>query len=387
MLSKYWKQIAHIRIGVILAGLCIGFLAGTQSAAAQPATSGTATWLRCNSNGRSDSIGINVNNIGFPGLKSGAVIEALDQSAVGWVRINIYWGWTEQQRGAFNWQVIDDGLDRLEAAHVTPLVTITGPVPCWALGGPKGCKDARNTTPPAAEWTSFVRTVVTRYKQRVHYWEIWNEPDLAPSNDEPDPTRRLEEYRDNILIPGAQAVHSVDPTAKVAGPTFAGIPAGHTGMGPDLRRALLTVLKGRGADLIDIVTFHSYFPEDINAKAIEVRDVMKELGIGQKPIWITETGLGPQHLGMAAKVQGRNYVLGQQSKFLQEQTFTVLSHGNAQKVFWFSLTAPSNAQDDYGLIDAPGGTWRPRPAFSMLQSLVTSSCGGKSNPTKANHVP
>lgn len=396
MLSRKWTQVGQIRTAVTLAGLCIGLTASTASTSAQPATSGNSGWLRCNSNGRSDSIGINVGNIGFPGLKSEAAIAALNQSAFGWVRLNIYWGWTELHRGEFNWQPIDDGLDRLQAAHVTPLVTITYPVPCWALGAPKGCKDARETVPPVQEWVNFVKTVVARYKQRVHHWEIWNEPDLVSSIDEPDPTRRLEEYRDNILIPGAQAVHSVDPTATVAGPTFAGIPGGHTGMGPDLRRALLIVLKGRGSDLIDEFTFHSYFPEDINAKAIEVRNTLRELGVpDKKPIWITETGFGSDRLGLAANVQGRDYVMGRQSQFLQDQTSIVLSHGNAQRVFWYALTDNRVDEDGYGLIDAPRGTelinspagaWHPRPAFSLLQSLVGSACGGKAS-GKPNHVP
>ena len=29
------------------------------------------------------------------------------------------------------------------------------------------------------EWAEYVATVVSRYKDDIHYWEVWNEPDLA----------------------------------------------------------------------------------------------------------------------------------------------------------------------------------------------------------------
>jgi hypothetical protein len=29
------------------------------------------------------------------------------------------------------------------------------------------------------EWANYVAAIVTRYKSDVHYWEVWNEPDLA----------------------------------------------------------------------------------------------------------------------------------------------------------------------------------------------------------------
>jgi hypothetical protein len=379
MLSGNWRQIRQIQAVVILAGCCIVLLKGAASSAAQPAAGAGAPWLRCNSTGRTDSIGININNLAFSEINSDNVITALDQSGVGWVRANIYWGWIERQRGAINWQPIDAALDRLAAAHVTAMVTINGPVPCWASGGPKGCSDAHMVAPPVSEWVSFVKTVVTRYKQRVHYWEIWNEPDLVPAINEPDPAKRLQEYRNNILIPGAQAVHSVDPTAKVIGPTFAGIPGGHTGMGPDLHRALVTVLSPPASSLIDIVSFHSYFPEDINAKAIEVRNAMREVGMpDDKPIWITEIGLPRSHLAWAGQqYRGRGDLMQRQSDFVHQQTSMVLSHGNAQRVFWFTLSGTSDKDDDYDLIDRTGATtWSPRPAYTRLQSLVSGSCGG-----------
>ncbi|AHF93988.1 hypothetical protein OPIT5_02165 [Opitutaceae bacterium TAV5] len=39
--------------------------------------------------------------------------------------------------------------------------------------------DARRTMPQMEPWLDYVRTTVGRYKDRIRYWEIWNEPDIG----------------------------------------------------------------------------------------------------------------------------------------------------------------------------------------------------------------
>ncbi len=375
------------RSAASLACLCIGLnLAPISCPAQQP--SGGSAWQQCSSDGRSDSIGININNIRFLDLKNDSVIQALDQSETGWVRINVDWGWVEPRRGEINWQPIDDGLKRLAQAHVRTVITLNGPVPCWAMGNHEGCTLPLWFVPPASEWADFVSAVVTRYKDQVHDWEVWNEPDLHMYLYR-DPQQRLSTrerliaYRDQILIPGARAIHQADPTANVIGPTFAAIKEGDIATGSELRKALDLVLGGDASKLVDIVSFHSYSPEDMNAKAINVRNAMRDVGMGDKPIWITEMGLGPEQLNFLDRAKGMSYLHQQQANYLVNQTETVLSHGNAQKVFWFALTdnhPPSDpTAENYGMIDVQGQTWHPRPPFLSLQSLVQQSCGAQKN--------
>lgn len=379
MLSKAIRT-KSFRSAASRACLCIGLIIAPISGPTQQPSGGSAAWLQCTSDGRSDSIGINLGNIGFPGLKNDPVIQALDQSDAKWARISLYWGWTNRlRREEIDWQPIDDGLKRLAQAHVHTVITLDGGVPCWALGNPEGCTLPLRVAPPASEWADWVSAVVTRYKNQVHYWELWNEPDLHPSIEMPDPEQRLIAYRDQILIPGAEAIHQADPAATVIAPAFAGIPAGNTAMGSELRNAVVLVLRGSASKLVDIVSFHSYWPEDINSKAIQVRNAMRQIGMGDKPIWITEMGLGPERLNLLDRAKGAEYLHQQQASILKNQMETVLSHGTAQKVFWFALTdnhPPSDpTAENYGMIDVQGQIWHPRPPFKTLQSLVQQSCG------------
>jgi hypothetical protein len=40
-------------------------------------------------------------------------------------------------------------------------------------------RDARRTMPQMEPWLDYVRTTVNHYKDRIRYWEIWNEPDIG----------------------------------------------------------------------------------------------------------------------------------------------------------------------------------------------------------------
>lgn len=336
--------------------------------------------MDCN-HGRAEALGVNLGNLSWDALLADNIVTGLTQSGVGWIRINMYWGWTERTRGQFDWKAADAALVRLHKAGIKVLITISGPTPCWAMQSRGNCISPQWAPENVNDWVYFVTAVVSRYKNQVHYWEIWNEPDLIQSIDIQDPNERLNVYRDRILIPGAQAVHRTDPSAKVIGPVFAAVPSGQSDMGPNLNRAFARVMTGPAAQLVDIVSFHSYYPDDANAKAIAFRNAMRAAGMGGKPIWITEIGMSPERLGLTTSERGLSYVESKQADFLTNQISKVLFSGNAQKVFWFALTDSENSSGEhtnhFGLIqnnDYKTYPWRPRLAYTALQNLVHANC-------------
>lgn len=366
------------RVGVGLATALAGFICFSCTCPGEVAVTRDSSRLDCDQ-GRAGAFGINVGNLSWDALLQDNVLAALTQSGVGWIRINMYWGFTEHTRGQVDWRPTDAALSRLQRANIKALVTINGPTPCWALQDPRNCSSPQWAPENVTDWVQYVTAVVSRYRDRVHYWEIWNEPDLIHSMDVGDSNRRLNIYRDQILVPGAQAVHRADPNAKVIGPVFAAIPSGHTEMGSDLDRAFAQVMSGSGAHLVDIVSFHAYYPEDINEKAIAFRIAMRKVGMGGKPIWITETGLPPDKLGIAAEVRGTAYGESRQAAFVTD-AIKVLATGNAQKVFWFALTDSQVSgvhTNHYGLVnnsDYRSYNWKPRPAYITLQNVIRSTC-------------
>ena len=104
-------------------------------------------------------------------------------AGVKWNRVHSFdWRIIEPQKKEFYWDYTDRIVDICLRNHlnVMPCVcytpkwasTSTDSTPSWAMGQP-----AWATAPPHKEdWASFIEETVNHYKDRIKYWEIWNEP-------------------------------------------------------------------------------------------------------------------------------------------------------------------------------------------------------------------
>ena len=333
-----------------------------------------ATARGCNREGRSDVLGVNINNLTFSTLRSPNLIAALRQSNAGWIRINFYWANIERSPGKFDWGAIDEGVAKLRKANINLIVTLYGPVPCWALTDKENCKGPQWTAPPTGPWMNFVQTAVKRYVGKVNHWEIWNEPNLVYALNSSSLPQRLADYRDKILIPGARAVHSSDPTARVIAPALA------TGTGgaespASMARLLETILTPEARKLVDAVSIHVYAPNDPTVYGKAARDEMQQLGMNNASLWLTETG------ALSSPVPRLSQGLVGQEAFLHNQFSRALQSGIYNKIFWFALTDSTNSArghgNSFGLIDNENYVdfkWTPRPSFEIFQDLTRQSC-------------
>jgi Glycosyl hydrolases family 39 len=155
------------------------------------------------------------------------------------------------------------------------------------------------------DWRDYVRTVVTRYKGRIQAYEIWNEPNL------PDFWTGNTDQMVALTKEASAIIHSVDPQAIVVSPSSTaeyGIPW------------LLEFIRKGGAKYVDVVGYHFYVspntkqPEDMVPMIQRVRDVLSDSGLGNKPLWNTETGwLPPARFDsedVAAGFVARAFILG-----------------------------------------------------------------------------
>jgi len=100
-----------------------------------------------------------------------------------WVRHHsLHWFLREPKKGQYDWRNFDERLALAEKYKMNLLLTISG-MPKWASAS----TDTRMTCcgtfyyqnyPPKnwQDWADFVGQVVTRYKDRIHWYELWNEP-------------------------------------------------------------------------------------------------------------------------------------------------------------------------------------------------------------------
>ncbi len=187
-------------------------------------------------------------------------------------------------------------IDHARAQGLT-LIARLGYVPAWAR--------PKNTTPLYLdeahydEFANYVKQFVARYRGRVEYIIIWNEPNLALEWGyrpvDPEAYTRL-------LQASYQAAKAANPDVQVLGgalaPTLA--PAGSP-YGMDDLVYLQRMYEAGAGDYFDILAAHAYGwafapndppdPEVVNLRRLELlRELMVRNGDGAKKMIVTEAG-------------------------------------------------------------------------------------------------
>src|SRR5262249_32974426 len=92
------------------------------------------------------------------------------------------WTYLNPAPGVYDWTNLDAWLD-LASAHQVDVLFTFAVTPAWAASNPGlACEyhpGACSAPANLADWEAFVRAVVIHSNGRIHYWELWNEPNLT----------------------------------------------------------------------------------------------------------------------------------------------------------------------------------------------------------------
>jgi hypothetical protein len=190
-----------------------------------------------------------------------------------WNRIGFSWGGVERSQGEWSVERYDPVVDRLLEQHIRPLVILGGNVP-WAHPAHKHL-DA---------WLAYVEKTVTHYKDRVRYWEVWNEPNLMRFWENPDGA----DYA-TLLKATYRKIKEIDPELTVLYAGVSGIPLAF----------IEKSFEAGAAGCFDRMAFHPYRGEfdtmervtDYYREIRGLQQLMEKYGAGDKKLWITEMGL------------------------------------------------------------------------------------------------
>src|SRR3954452_23841794 len=95
--------------------------------------------------------------------------------------VRIYALWSriapDSPGGVDNWVELDAAVNRVVAAGMTPILTITGPGPLWVSR--RSARGEPRYDPDPKLYAQFAHDVAARYGDRVDRYILWNEPNLA----------------------------------------------------------------------------------------------------------------------------------------------------------------------------------------------------------------
>jgi hypothetical protein len=309
-----------------------------------------------------------------------------------WIRIGQYenssdrtsWDWIEQKRGVFaSSQELEDHVDSLVDNGMLIQVQLlygnvmytspSGKLPDVSVPEPGSFhNDDRSlysvfwppTTPEQiSAFNRYVAWMVSHFRDRIHYWALWNEQDIGYWNSWGNP----EQYG-NLLGPFVQAVHQTDPNAKV-------IYGGQADPSREFTQKALDTCKC--ASGIDVYAYHTYpgYGQNMNPETMDygaylnespraLRDLVTHYpGIrSDLPFFDDEFNSIPSWVGSDDSVQAKYVPRGM-----------IYNHAAGVKTFVWLLAAGTdgNEYDDFGFIHGLTNhdyDFTPRPVFSALQN-------------------
>ena len=137
-----------------------------------------------------------------------AVMQKIKDAGIAWIQMGFDWSYIEPQKNKFNFSEADRIINFADKNGLSILAKIAY-TPGWANKN----KGKNYPADSVANWKAFVQTIVNRYKNRVKYWAIWNEPNLKLFF-----AQGKDIYLQQVLLPAAQTIRASDPAAFIVGP-------------------------------------------------------------------------------------------------------------------------------------------------------------------------
>lgn len=307
------------------------------------------------------------------------------------LRLLVVWPDVETAPGVYDWRRLDYFFASSAANGIEVLPFVYG-TPAWAGVDCQGLDpEACERVPPlsgaaSSAWADFLKAVVARYGPQGSFWsetedqfdvpyvplrrvQIWNEPSSQFYwRPKPNPKQYAK-----LVRASHDAIAAVDPSVEVvlAGLFPKPVNSKKTGYSVFLPKLFGTK---KFKKYFDIAAFHPYAGsiKQLRKQIKTMRRLMREGGVRNKPLWITEIGWGsapPQaNRPLIKGIDGQRALLEQSFDLLESKR----SSWKLAGLVWYAWRDPGMDFElclfcsSAGLFDVNGD---PKPAwFSYVQN-------------------
>lgn len=269
------------------------------------------------------------------------------------VNADLLWDIVEPQENAWSFTAQDAVIP---VGSQTPIVTLfalqyASPTPPWATTFQK-------TLGP--EGQAYLDKIIDRYGASVKYWEVGNEMDHWRIADQttgtvPDAMAKKfnarapdvspadgfsPEEQGKFLAEVADYIRAKDADAVIVLPGMSGL------SDYQINTWFTGILKGGGTDAFDIINYHYYGDwKDYAAGRARLQAFIDANGLGNKPVWLTETGSTSE----ATLTNLTNYPNSEETQAADifRRLIPAYAHGDALAMWHTYISSPTT----------PGNTW------------------------------
>ncbi len=287
-------------------------------------------------------------------------VALMKEAGVGWVRMDFLWQDIESQEGEFDF-IKYDRIVKIVYENGINMLGLFNYNSGWAAAcGKWNCPPKENKF-----FVNYAVAVINRYKDKIKYWEVWNEPDSAVYWSTQDGLKSYCSLLKDVYV----AAKKADPECKILNGGFAeGISS-------------INQLYDNGSkDYFDIMNIHIFYnPMDANAikgvmnQARLTYKIMSRNGDGAKKIWVTEIGCPGVKIGIKKDKWwlGDNPTEEEQAGWVSDVYTELLKDKNVEKVFWAFFRDCDkhwdNGVDHFGLIR---WDFSRKPSFEAYKKCV-----------------
>jgi hypothetical protein len=271
----------------------------------------------------------------------------------------------EPEPGKFDWTFWDDFVRLAVDEYHVRLIPYICYTPRWASSS-AGEDFWRQPPKNNAQFADFVKQLVARYKNRIHSWEIWNEPD------NPSYWSGTADQFADLLAAGANAVRQSDPNAKVV----------MGGLAWNLNFLENVLAHPTAITNVDVINLHNYYEtwssdplEKIPEYVGRAHDILREHGLHQA-IWMAEIGYSSFREGAQVSGQYQAYFKNEHTPEAQAESVfqamtLLLASGDISLIAWYRINDLPAQQEvigdvnnrHLGILDEHGN---PKPAMRAL---------------------
>ena len=286
--------------------------------------------------------------------------------------------------GVDAWHKFDNITDLSEQYGIEIIARLDNP-PKWtrAVGNGTDDRDAKGPPDNFDDYGDFVATVVGRYKGRITYFQLWNEPNIFDEwgDRAPNPEQFTE-----LLCIGYTRAKAANPDAVILSPALS--PTADNAYNNMSELLFLQRMYQAGAgDCFDILSVQGYGlrsgPPDkrLQATAINanrhllVRDVMVTNGDETKPIWIAEAGWNSvpdglsQNFGQVSEQQRADYAVEMYERIQNEWPWIGVTN------YWFFKRPAPLPEQAWYYFRTMEPDFTPLPVWDALAAYATADGG------------
>lgn len=287
----------------------------------------------------------------------------LQPLGIKYIRLQAGWARCEKEAGVYDFGWLDEIIDDAVSKGLEPWLQTSYGNPLYKGGGNSYSSSAIPTSAEAlAAWDQWVTALAERYKDKVHVYEVWNEPDLRIA----DGTNSINDVI-GLNIRTAEAIKSVNPEAQVAALALAKADA------TIVQQFMEGVKKAGKNGLFDYITYHaySYIPEQSQVEAERLRNTMSAYGSKIK-LWHGESG-APSKGHLSGALSDYDWSEISQAKWALRNMISDKAYGIRTGIYTIAENNYSAGKNTKGLLetDLSNRVVRAKQVYSSVRNLVS----------------